>query len=30
VKDGALGIRWKIGYRQHQQCKNEAHHRTPL
>jgi hypothetical protein len=29
VKDGALGVRRKSEYRQRQQCKTEACHRTP-
>src|SRR5262245_9427075 len=30
VKTGALGVQRKNGNRQHQRCKNEACHRTPL
>jgi len=30
VKDGALGVQRRNGYRQHQHCKDGACHRTPL
>jgi hypothetical protein len=30
VKNGALGVQRRNGYRQHQQCKDGAYHRTPL
>jgi hypothetical protein len=30
LKDGALRIQRRNGYRQHQQCKDGACHRTPL